>query len=74
VIHQHAALRVAAERPQTTVGILQTTVGILWIEEKRDLGYPHFDDDLWSMNLQILKKPGKSLSSFGKSCYFGSQF
>jgi hypothetical protein len=26
------------------------------------------------MDSQILKKPGKSLSSFGKSCYFGSQF
>ena len=67
MIHQHTALRVAAERPQTTVEIL-------WIEEKRDLGYLYFDDDLWIMDSQILKKPGKSLSSFGKSCYFGSQF
>jgi len=67
VIHQQAALRVAAERPRTTVEIL-------WIEEKRDLGYLYFDDDLWIMDSQILKKPGKSLSSLGKSCYFRSQF
>jgi len=67
VIHQHAALRVAAERPRTTVEIL-------WNEEKRDLGYLYFDDDLWTMNSQIPKKTGKSLSSFRKSCYFRSQF
>jgi hypothetical protein len=67
VIHQRAARRVAADRPQTTVEIL-------WNEEKRDLGYLYFDDDLWIMNSPILKKPGKSLSSLGKSCYFRSQF